>query len=152
MKKNMKSRNVIIKTAANVFTPIFLIYSVYVIIYGPVGVGSGLQGGLLLSASIVLIYLGYGREKVLKTFRIGVLFKNAFALGILYILLGATGVMIFANYGKNIFLGQSRSGSLISTGNIMFMNILTGLIIFASVGYVIIFIIRNYDNKDINKE
>ena len=60
------SDDVIIKTVARVLIPFIQIYALYVIMHGHYSPGGGFQGGVILSASLVLYLITHGLEETNK--------------------------------------------------------------------------------------
>ena len=65
-KKGIKERNVILKCAADFMLPFALIFGIYIILFGTVSPGGGFQGGVIVAAAVLLLYLGYGYKTTAK--------------------------------------------------------------------------------------
>ena len=63
----MKNDNIIIKRViqrcgCDMVLPLTLVYVFYIILHGHLSPGGGFQGGVLMTAVIILMYLGHGYE------------------------------------------------------------------------------------------
>ena len=97
------STDIIIKTVARIFIPFIQLYALYVIMHGHHSPGGGFQGGVILSASLILLLITHGHrqamerisEKLIRTFfSIGVLIYAG--IGLLCIFFSGN----FLDYGK----------------------------------------------------
>lgn len=139
MNKNRRIKNIIIKNAAGVFTPILLMYGFYIIFHGHLIPGGGFQGGLLAAAVVILIYLGYGHEDSSKIFNIELIRRNGVMGGILYISFALAGLLFLTNFCRNILFDIGKAGDLFSAG--FFMNITAGYSVLMGVGFLILLLI-----------
>lgn len=136
MKKNTKVKNIIVKNAAGFFTPIILMFGFYIISHGHLLPGGGFQGGLLASAVVILIYLGYGYENSIKTFNIELLRKNEAIGGILYTFFALIGLFFFTNFCRNIIFDIGKAGTLFSS--VFFINLIVGYKVLMGMGFLIL--------------
>ncbi|MDF2673224.1 MAG: hypothetical protein K0R09_1489, partial [Clostridiales bacterium] len=120
MKKNIKVKNIVLKNAADVFTPVSLMFGFYIIFHGHLIPGGGLQGGVIVAAAVILIHFGYGYEKAQKLFNMEILIKNGAIGAILYTSFAIVGLLFFGNFCRNIFFDMGRIGELFSSGTIFF--------------------------------
>jgi multicomponent Na+:H+ antiporter subunit B len=138
MKKNIKVKNIVLKNAADVFTPISLMFGFYIIFHGHLIPGGGLQGGVIVAAAVILIYFGYGYEKTQKLFNMEFI-RKGWAVGtVLYTSLAIVGLFFFANFCRNIFFDMGRIGELFSSGTIFFANLSLGYIVLTGMGFLIL--------------
>lgn len=138
MKKNIKVKNVILKSAADFFTPISLMFGFYMIFHGHLIPGGGVQGGIIITAAIILICFGYDYESTRKLFRMESLIKNGAIGAVFYTSFAIVGLFFFANFCRNIFFGMGRVGELFSSGTTFLMNISLGYIVLTGMGYLIL--------------
>ena len=82
------SEDIIIRTIARVLIPFIQLYALYVIMHGHYSPGGGFQGGVILGASLVLLYLTHGYEES----------KERISEKIV-LLLSSLGVLIYAGIG-----------------------------------------------------
>ncbi|KRQ86604.1 Na(+)/H(+) antiporter subunit B [Caloramator mitchellensis] len=134
-------KDLIIKTAADVFTPIALVFGFYVITHGHLSPGGGFQGGVLVAAAVILIYLGYGYSEVSKKFNMDFIKKNEALGAILFTVFGLCGLFYGSVFFANVFTGIGNPGDLISAGTIMFMNNSVGYKVLTGVGFLILLMI-----------
>lgn len=88
MKEHIAGENIIIRVIARLLIPFIQLYGLYVIAHGELGPGGGFQGGVILSASIILYVIAFGMEEGRK--RISRKISD---------LLSSTGVLIYAGIG-----------------------------------------------------
>lgn len=136
MKKNTKVKNIIVKNAADIFTPIILMFGFYIISHGHLIPGGGFQGGLLASAAVILIYLGYGYENTIKTFNIEFIRKNEAIGGVLYTSFALIGLLFFTNFCRNILFDIGEAGNLFSS--VFFINLTVGYMVLMGMGFFIL--------------
>lgn len=138
MKKNTRVKNIIVKNAADFFTPIILIFGSYIIFHGHLSSGGGFQGGVFAAAAVILIYLGYGHESSLKLFNMELLRKNEAIGAIIQTSFGLIGIFFLTNFCRNFIFDMGKPGDLISSGTILFMNLSVGYKVLASVGFLLL--------------
>lgn len=141
MKKNIEVKNIIVKCAADIFTPIGLVLGLYIILHGHLSPGGGFQGGVLVASSVILIYLGYGNETLKKTFNIETLRKNEALGAIAYSFFALVGIIFGANFCRNIFYKTGNIGDLYSSGTIFWMNFSVGYKVLTGVGFLILLMV-----------
>lgn len=145
MKKNIKSKNIIVKTAADVFMPIGLMLGLYVILHGHISPGGGFQGGVIVASAVTLAYLGYGVSGINKIFKAGVLKQSEAVGAIMYAFFAILGILFGANFCRNIFMdigGAGNPGDLFSSGTIFFMNSTVGFKVLTGIGFLILFMLN----------
>lgn len=142
MKKNIKTKNIIVKTAADIFMPLGLLFGIYVILHGHLSPGGGFQGGVIVASAVILVYFGYGNEGLKKVFKIEFLKKGETLGAIMYSGFALIGIIFGANFCKNIFMdvgGAGNPGDLFSSGTIFFMNFSVGFKVLTGIGFLILF-------------
>ncbi len=80
--------NLIVQTVCRIMVPFIQIYALYVIAHGHYSPGGGFQGGVILTASLALIFLAFGQGAVLRRINRRIA-----------IILCALGVFIYAGIG-----------------------------------------------------
>lgn len=152
MKKITRVKNTIIKSAADFFTPIILIFGFYEIFHGHLGIGGGFVGGILVAAVIILIYIGYDQENSSKLFNMELLRKNQGIGAIIQTSLALIGLVFFTGFCRNIFFDMGEAGNLFSSGNIFFMNLSVGYGTLAGIGFLILIFIGIYSSEKKDNE
>lgn len=102
--KKRKVKNIVVKCAADIFLPLAIVFGFYVALHGESGPGGGFQGGVLISAGVLLVYLGYGSKVMNKLFDLEFLRRNEAVAEMLYVILAVVGLAIGAYFCKNIFV------------------------------------------------
>ena len=137
-KKGIKERNVILKCAADFMLPFALVFGIYVILFGTVSPGGGFQGGVIVAAAVLLLYLGYGYKTTAKAID-GETLRVGEAIGaILYTILAACGLFLGARFCQNVFFNNGAVGDLISAGTITFMSYSVGFKVLTGVGFLLL--------------
>ncbi len=141
MKKNVKIRHVITKDAADIFTPLSLVFGFYIILHGNLSPGGGFQGGVMIAASVVLIYLGYGYETASNAINMEVIRKGEAVAAIAYTVLALLGIFYGLNFCRNVFFNDGAIGELLSAGTIAFMNYAVGFKVLTGVSFLILLMV-----------
>ncbi len=84
----IQSEDIIIRTIARILIPFIQLFALYVIMHGHYSPGGGFQGGVILGASMVLLFLTHGYEESKERMNEKVA-----------ILLSCVGVLIYAGIG-----------------------------------------------------
>lgn len=113
-----ESDNLIVKTVVRIFVPFIQVYALYVIAHGHYSPGGGFQGGVILGASIVLLFLAYGRRQAMRRMGEGLTaFMNSTGvfiyggIGLLCLLLGGN-LLDYASLDRILHVGAAQSRSL----------------------------------------
>lgn len=137
-KKGIKERNVILKCGADMMLPFALVFGLYVILFGTVSPGGGFQGGVIVAAAALLLYMGYGYHTTSKAIN-GEVLRISEALGaIIYTMLAACGLVLGARFCENVFFDNGAVGDLISAGTITFMSYSVGYKVLTGVGFLLL--------------
>ena len=137
-KKGIKERNVILKCAADLMLPFALIFGIYIILFGTVSPGGGFQGGVIVAAAVLLLYLGYGYKTTAKAINGEVLRINEAIGAILYTVLAACGLFLGVRFCQNVFFDNGAVGDMISAGTITFMSYSVGFKVLTGVGFLLL--------------
>ncbi|MEA2108887.1 MAG: Na(+)/H(+) antiporter subunit B [Pseudomonadota bacterium] len=103
-----KYEDVIAQTAVRIMVPFVQLYALYVLAHGHYSPGGGFQGGVILAAALVLIFLVFGYEDALDRLSLGTTGR-----------LCSIGVLIYAGIGficlllGGNFLDYSRLASVL---------------------------------------
>ena len=138
MKKNIEVKNVIVKTAADVFLPLALVLGFYVILHGNISPGGGFQGGVIVASAAILLYLGYGYGTTAKALKPEFIRKNEAVAAVCYVTLALLGIFMGANFCRNVFFDNGNIGDLFSAGTISFMNYAVGYKVLTGVAFLLL--------------
>jgi len=141
MKKNINVRHIIVKDAADIFTPLSLVFGFYIILHGNLSPGGGFQGGVMIAASAVLIYLGYGFKTASSAINMEVIRKGEAIAAICYTCLALLGIFFGLNFCRNVFFNNGAIGDLLSSGTIAFMNYAVGFKVLTGVSFLILLMV-----------
>ena len=140
-KKGITEKNVIVKCGADMMLPFSIIFGLYIILFGTVSPGGGFQGGVMVAAAAILLYLGYNYYTVKSAINTEVL-RVGEALGAtLYVVFGLCGLFAGFNFCRNIFLANGAVGDLISAGNITFMGYSVGFKVLTGVAFLLMLLL-----------
>ncbi len=137
-KNGLKERNIVVKCAADKFLPFALVFGIYIILFGTVSPGGGFQGGVIVASGALLLFLGYGYQTATKAINMEVLRVNESCGATLYVFLGLAGIIVGANFARNIFYNIGEVGDLISAGTITFMGYAVGYKVLTGVSFLLL--------------
>jgi multicomponent Na+:H+ antiporter subunit B len=103
-----------------------VMFGAYVVAHGHLTPGGGFQGGVILAAALLLVYVA-GRVLTLERVRPVALVEVADALGAAAFVLVAVGGLIFGVAAMANFLPLGTQGSLLSGGTIPVLSVLVGI-------------------------
>jgi multicomponent Na+:H+ antiporter subunit B len=115
--------------------PALAVYGLYIVLHAQVTPGGGFQGGVILFAALLLVYLGEGYaawRKLTHSWALDVI--EALGVG-LYLAGGFVGVAYGAEFLANV-LPLGRIGSILSGGVIPIVNFGVGLAVAAGLGSI----------------
>ena len=155
-KEGITEKNVIVRCGADSILPFALVFGLYVILFGTISPGGGFQGGVIVAASALLIYLGYGYSGATKALNKNILRVNESVGAVIYVLLGVMGIAFMANFAANIIHNLGSEGDLISAGTITFMSYSVGYKVMTGVSLLIMlmlgFLAPDSDDEDEDEE
>ena len=137
-KKRYKTRHVIMKTGADIFSPIALVFGLYIILHGNISPGGGFQGGVVVASVVILVYLGYGYRTAIKTFNLEALHILEAVAAILYIAIACIGIFAGGSFAQNVFYNLGETGELLSGGTVSYMNYAVGFKVFTGIAFLIL--------------
>jgi multicomponent Na+:H+ antiporter subunit B len=144
----MAGMTTIVRTISRLLFPFMFLFGVYVLIHGHLTPGGGFQGGVIIAASFVMIWLAYGLEQSPIGFK---LFRTEVLEAIGGLVIVAVGVMgLVAGVGVlGHVLPLGTLGNLFSGGNLPLLNICVGIEVAASLILVFYAMLRKiaWDEK-----
>ncbi|MBR5543324.1 MAG: hypothetical protein IKU65_04440 [Oscillospiraceae bacterium] len=136
-KNGITEKSIIVKSGADMMLPFSVVFGIYIILFGTVSPGGGFQGGVMVAAAALLLYLGHGYGTAKSAINTEVL-RVGEALGAtLYVILGLCGIFLGANFCRNIFFDNGAVGDLISAGTITFMGYSVGFKVLTGVSFLL---------------
>ena len=152
-KNNIHVKRVIQRCGCDAILPLALVYIFYIIFHGHLSPGGGFQGGVLMVATVLLIYLGHGYENTVKALRPSLLRKLEGVALIAYIALAMLGVVYGAQFCQNVLFQDGAIGALHSSGTIALMDEAVGLNVLTGVSILVLSMLGVLLGKDVdNKE
>lgn len=151
----MKNDKIVIKRiiqrcGCDTILPLTLVYIFYIILHGHLSPGGGFQGGVLMTAVIILMYLGHGYETTARAMSFNLLHETEGFASIIYVALGLLGVAAGAQFCQNILYNQGEAGALYSAGTIFWMNVTVGLKVIAGIGSITLLMIGVLNEQDVD--
>ena len=124
-----KTKNIIVKCAADMFIPLAIVFGFYVVFHGDTGPGGGFQGGVLIASAVLLIFLGYGKKAMQKVLNRNVLRKGEALAEITYVALALVGVGCGLYFCQNLFVDLPWYGTEIASimNDAVGFNVMTGV-------------------------
>ena len=122
-----KVLNIIPSCGCDKIMPVALVYMFYIILHSHIGPGGGFQGGILASAVIVFIHLGYDYKTLTNTISLEFMRKTEGVALVAYIVIAFIGVTLGANFCANFAYQRGNIGDLLSSGTIAWMDEAVGL-------------------------
>lgn len=137
-KEGITEKNIIVRCGADRMLPFALVFGIYIILFGTISPGGGFQGGVIVAAAFLLLYLGYGYNTTSKALSLDVLRVNESVGAVIYVILGVIGVAFTANFCTNVLYNLGQAGDLISAGTITFMSYSVGYKVLTGVGFLLL--------------
>jgi multicomponent Na+:H+ antiporter subunit B len=113
-----------------------VVLGVYIVTHGHLSPGGGFQGGVILAAALLLVYVA-GRALTLERVRPVALVEVTDALGAAAFVLVAIGGLIFGVAAMANFLPLGTQGSLLSGGTIPLLSVLVGIEVTGAVALIL---------------
>ncbi|MFD3157445.1 MnhB domain-containing protein [Haloimpatiens sp. FM7330] len=152
MKNDLKSRDSIVKSCANIVLPLALTLGCYLILHGHLSPGGGFQGGVLIAGAVAILYSAYGIDTIRSTFNITRL-KVSEDLGALgFIFLASLGIIYGTSFFGNIIHNTGEVGRVYSAGTIFWMNFAVGYKVLAGIGFLILIMANTLKSDDEKEE
>ena len=130
--------------------PLILLFGIYIILNGHLSPGGGFQGGVLMVATLLLIYLGHGYDVTAQAMRPKLLRKVEGLALAGYILLALLGVAFGTRFCENVLYQYGQPGELFSTGTIFLMGTVVGIEVLAGVSALVINMLGVLLGKDVD--
>jgi multicomponent Na+:H+ antiporter subunit B len=123
---------IIVRTTSRLLFPFIFLFGIYIVLHGHLTPGGGFPGGVIIAASVLMLILAYGIERVQQ--RVSIL--QAEMLDIIgsgtIAVIGILGIVLSAYFLQNVFpLGDL--GKLFSAGDLAPLYIGVGLKVTASI-------------------
>lgn len=150
MNKNIRIKRVIQRCGCDAILPLALMYVFYIILHGHLSPGGGFQGGVLMTAVIILMYLGHGYEVTTNALSFHRLHAAEGLASTAYVALAMMGVAVGAQFCENILYTHGVAGQLYSSGTIFWMNVTVGLKVITGIGSITLLMLGVLNGKDVD--
>lgn len=148
--KNIRIKRVIQRCGCDTVLSLTLVYIFYIILHGHISPGGGFQGGVLMTAVVILMYLGHGYEATTKALSFNLLHGSEGFMSTVYVILGLLGVAVGAQFCQNVLYTYGASGDLFSSGTIFLMNVTVGLKVITGIGSLSLLVLGVLNRQDID--
>lgn len=153
MKNNdIRIKRVIQRCGCDAILPLALVYIFYIIFHGHLSPGGGFQGGVLMTAVVILMYLGHGYDVTVRALSFNRLHKAEGLAATVYVALAMMGVAVGAQFCQNVLYTYGAAGQLYSSGTIFWMNVTVGLKVITGIGSITLLMIGALAGKDVDNQ
>jgi multicomponent Na+:H+ antiporter subunit B len=125
--------SIIVRTATRFLAALMILFGVYIIFTGHINPGGGFQGGVILAAVVLLLYIAFGQENRRIPENLTSLLEDVSALSLL--LIGIIGLIIGKVAFSNFIFNTPYN--FFHAGTIPYVNTLIGLEVGAA--FVVLF-------------
>jgi len=151
-KKGIKEKNIIVKCGADSILPFALLFGLYIICFGSISPGGGFQGGVIVSAAVILLYLAYGYKTSSGAVDVEFSRLNEVVGLILYVLLGFCGLFLGVRFCQNVFYQYFNIGDPLSAGTVTYMSYAVGYNVLMGVSFLLLLmmglLVANNDDEE----
>lgn len=148
MKNNIRVKRVIQRCGCDAILPLTLVYIFYIIFHGHLSPGGGFQGGVLMTAVVILMYLGHGYEVTTHALSFNRLHGAEGLASTAYVALAMMGIAAGAQFCENILYTHGAIGQLYSSGTIFWMNVTVGLKVITGIGSITLLMLGVLNGQD----
>lgn len=122
----MRGMTIIVKTITKLLVGLIFLYGIYIITHGHLTPGGGFAGGVIISASFILLILAFGSEEIKE--RISYIYSSIFESigGLLFVFIALFGLILGSQFFYN-FLPKGKVFMLFSSGIIPLCNVVIGI-------------------------
>lgn len=153
MKNNdIRIKRVIQRCGCDAILPLALVYIFYIIFHGHLSPGGGFQGGVLMTAVVILMYLGHGYDVTVRALSFNRLHKAEGLAATVYVALAMMGVAVGAQFCQNVLYTYGAAGQLYSSGTVFWMNVTVGLKVITGIGSITLLMIGVLAGKDVDNQ
>jgi multicomponent Na+:H+ antiporter subunit B len=149
-KSDIRIKRVIQRCGCDSILPLALVYICYIILHGHLSPGGGFQGGVLMTAVVILMYLGHGYKSTVRAFSFHLLHEAEGVASIAYVALALMGIAVGAQFCQNILYTYGVRGDLYSSGTIFWMNVVVGLKVITGIGSLSLLMLGVLDGRDVD--
>ena len=142
---------VVLPCGADSLLPFALVFMFYLILHGHLSPGGGFQGGVLMVASVLLVYYGHGYEVTTRAYSYELLHGTEGFASTVYVALAMMGVCVGAQFCQNILYTHGQIGDLYSAGTIFWMNVTVGVKVITGIGSITLMMLGVLQVKDPDK-
>lgn len=126
-KPKKKALGIIVRSGANLFLPLACTFGGYVILHGDSSPGGGFQGGVLVAAAVLLVFLGYGGQKLSTTFQESFLHSTETVAELMYIAIGLIGVVVGLNFAVNFVIDTFHVETAVLMNDAVGYHVMAGI-------------------------
>ena len=144
---NIRIKRVIQRCGCDTILPLTMVYIFYVILHGHLSPGGGFQGGVLMTAVVILMYLGHGYEITTNALSFGLLHEAEGFASTMYV---ALALLVGAQFCQNVLYTTGNPGDLYSAGTIFWMNVTVGIKVITGIGSITLLMLGVLNSRDVD--
>ena len=148
MENKPKVKPVVLSCGCDSLLPFALVFMCYLILHGHLSPGGGFQGGVLMVASVLLVYFGRGYEVTCRAYSYELLHGTEGFASTAYVALAMMGVCAGAQFCQNILYTHGNVGDLYSSGTIFWMNLTVGVKVITGIGSISLMMLSLVQGKE----
>ena len=126
-KPRKKALGVIVRYGANLFLPLACTFGGYVVLHGDSSPGGGFQGGVLIASAVLLVFLGYGSQKLSTTFKESFLHSTETIAELMYIAIGLIGIIVGLDFAANFVIDTFNIETAVLMNNAVGYHVMAGI-------------------------
>ena len=149
-KNNIHVKRIIQRCGCDAILPLTLVYIFYIILHGHLSPGGGFQGGVLMTAVVILMYLGHGYARTTRALSFGLLHEAEGFASAMYVILAMLGVAAGAQFCQNVLYTVGQPGDLYSSGTIFWMNVTVGIKVITGIGSIALLMLGVLNSIDVD--
>lgn len=116
----------IARTVTRISVWLIILYGIYIILHGHLSPGGGFAGGVIIALAFLNVMLTFGHETVVRWLNTEFIHDLEPACGAMYLAVGIMGTAVGGSFLVN-FLSKGTLFNLLSSGNILLLNIIIGV-------------------------
>lgn len=126
-KPKKKALGIIVRYGANLFLPLACTFGGYVVLHGDSSPGGGFQGGVLIASAVLLVFLGYGSQKLSTTFKESFLHSSETVAELMYIAIGLIGIIVGLDFAVNFAIDTFNIETAVLMNNAVGYHVMAGI-------------------------
>lgn len=144
-----KGLSFIVKRTLGIMTPFIALFGIYIITHGHLTPGGGFQGGVILATISIIFSIVYGSAFDYRRYSPQTKTALETAGALIFLGLGVAGILLEGSFLNNLGFLTSDTGTLISAGSILYINMSVGLKVGAGLAIIFYSMIQKTFEEDL---